>query len=124
MSADVVTPKTLEFEPGFEVVWHSNYWDHQSILCDAFPGGGSVIICSDFLFRTTYGLTDQLEIGISVPAKLHSFYLGMKYQLARTETYGVALFGGWNTFLENETVKKGELYNMAGVGSALSLFLT
>lgn len=124
VSADVIPSKTIEFEPGFSISKHSRYWDHQSVLCDVFSNSDSVHVHGEFHLRTTYGVTDGLEVGVSVPVNMKAVHLGMKYQMSRTDRLGIAFLGGLNTSFAGAPMKSDEVYTMVGLGSVVSLFLS
>jgi|YNPMSStandDraft_2_1061718.scaffolds.fasta_scaffold02658_2 hypothetical protein len=101
---DVVNAKTIEFEPSFVATKSSGYWNDRKelILND------SVSIFSNMYFRTTYGLNDRIEVGITFPVNLSLIQLGSKVIFYQNEWNGIAGAFGMNIPAGSKNYLKGE----------------
>jgi hypothetical protein len=88
--AGSVPAKDLEFEPSF-------------ILENAFAAGGSSGLTSGLAFRFTYGVTDEFEIGMSVPADASESGWGVKHRLFYNDNNGLAAIAGVNLLIDDHS---------------------
>ncbi|MDD2322826.1 MAG: hypothetical protein PHQ69_04325 [Bacteroidales bacterium] len=101
---DVVDHHHLEFEPAFGISWQSKAWDNHSSLSSHFPGSDSTYVSSGALWRFTYGLFDQLEIGVTAPLHLDVLNFGLRYVVYQGEKAGIAAIAGFNMPVETGIV--------------------
>jgi len=102
VSVGVVGHHKLEFEPGFAFCYQSKYWNGDNELADLYANDDSVRVVSEKYFRFTYGLFDQMEIGLAAPTNMSAISFGMRYIVFEKGPYGFALMAGYNAPLGNE----------------------
>jgi len=119
---DPVNKHELEFEPGFSYAISRNYWDNEGRSVQSFSGNDSLLAESGLRYRFTYGLTDRLEMGVTVTGDMEMSYWGIKYKIWETEKTGIAAIGGLNypfgTGVRDS--KRDEDVPHAGLGSVIT----
>ena len=122
---NVVGHKKIEFEPSFHYVHSDNYWNKNGKLEDTFPNSDSVNNVSGMMFRFTYGLLKNLEVGISVPLNLSKSYFGARYVILEKKNFGVAAIAGFQLPMGDGVFSKHlhteENTVQAGIGGVVSV---
>jgi len=118
--AGIIEQGTLEFEPSFSVS-HSNYFFGTNGNSHSLYGQK---VNSSFLFRITVGITENLEIGSSIPSTMEQIDFGAKQNVLSTDNLGLAITGGvslpaGNKFISDSLSNNAGNY-MASFGGTLS----
>lgn len=94
-----VAKNTLEFEPTFSYSRSLGFFDSKR----EYQNISGVNILSSLYFRTTYGVTDNFEIGAGVSTRLNTLNIGCKYHLLGNDNFGLAILGGINSDITSGT---------------------
>ncbi|MBN2236901.1 MAG: hypothetical protein JW729_05040 [Bacteroidales bacterium] len=97
-----VPENTIEFEPFFGYALTSHYFDQNGIRQNLFSTSDSTLKFSGFGFRFTYGLSKNLEIGVSLPVDVSEVRFGAKYKLPLEGKFTMGLLAGYNTLIGNQ----------------------
>jgi hypothetical protein len=103
-TVDVVDHKKVEFEPGFYHFQAKYSWDENSNLQNIYGTDDIIKYTTGIYFRVTYGLWDNLEIGISASTDLSAISVGSRYALVQKEKWGLAVIAGANIPMGNRTI--------------------
>jgi hypothetical protein len=101
VGAEVIGPKTFEFEPGFGYLWSTKTFDENGKLVSLNPESDSTQVLQALGFRFTYGFAKNFEIGTSITSDLNTFGLGIKYTFLEKDRNVLAAFLG--TTFSNES---------------------
>lgn len=99
----------FEFEPSFSVSHASKFFNTDGSL-DKMPGHN---IASELLFRITTGVSENLEVGTTLPSNLEQIDFGAKYAALKKEdlklslAVGVCLPAGNNFFSDSNKTEMG-----------------
>ncbi len=122
---DIVDQKKIEFEPSFYYVHSAEYWNNNGKHEHIYPNSDSVINVSGMMFRFTYGLLSNLEVGISVPVNLSKSYFGARYVILEKKNFGVAAIAGFQMPMGDGIFSKHlhteENTVQAGIGGVVSV---
>lgn len=102
-SYDPIPVHVLEFEPTFNITRSNSFWDDTA---DRITDIDSVTISSSLCWRITYGLMENLEVGLSVPSDVSSGALGIKAYLYGGDLFNLSAMAGTNIALGNRTFDK------------------
>jgi hypothetical protein len=105
-TVDVVDDKKIEFEPAFYHFSSSQYWDADGNLQNLYSTPDSVRNATGMGFRFTYGMFDKLEIGMSFSTDFSMSAFGLRYIVLQKKKSAIALMGGLNLPLGNNTFDK------------------
>ncbi len=104
LCTETVGEKSIEFEPVFGVSFVQKAWDADKKLYSLFSD--SVQNSAELGFRMSYGLFENLEVGITFPVDLSVLSTGIKYKLPFESRYSLALLSGFNAVIGNQEVDK------------------
>jgi len=103
---ETVSANNIEFEPSFYFNSSSMAWNDAGKKQSIFSDADSSQIKSGFAFRFSYGLTKNLETGVTVSNNMAMANWGFKYHFFNKKKTSLALIGGINTPLGNRTTDK------------------
>ena len=106
LNIESVAKHHIEFEPTVSHVTATKYWDDNAQLQSLYSTSDSVLKNTSMVFRFTYGLIENMEIGGSISTSLGLMNLGVKYKFWNNEQMGIAAIAGANIPLGNKTVDK------------------
>ncbi len=122
--AGTVPNKGIEFEPAFEVNRVYGYYD-LDWLNNVRYSGDTVMQSSGMGFRFSYGLLENLEIGVSLPSDVSELGFGAKYQLPFGEKSKFAILAGADKTISNSFFNvKYDYRPVISFGAAYSLEVT
>ncbi len=126
LTVDVVNHKKVEFEPGFFHARASKYWNQDRVLKNYYSTSDSLRMLTGMYFRFTYGLWNNLEMGVSLSSDMSLSQWGMRYVVMQKKNIALAAIAGLNIPLGNTPVDKrlraGSNSSQAGIGVVGSLF--
>ncbi len=99
-----VGERSIEFEPVFGIAFTEKAWDENRKLYSLY--NDSVQNSSEFGFRLSYGLFNNIELGIAFPVNLNTISAGIKYKLPFESKYSIALLSGFNMPIGNQKIDK------------------
>lgn len=102
LCSTTVSEGTIEFEPFFSYSMASNYFDSQGAVQQLYSSSDSTLLFSSMGFRFTYGLIENLEIGVSLPIDISEISFGAKYKLPLYGRFTMGLLAGYNTIIGNQ----------------------
>jgi hypothetical protein len=114
--AGTVPGKDLEFEPSYSFAKSTKQWDSDNKLVNKFSTTDSAAIASELAIRCTYGFSDKLEIGISVPSDVSWASIGAKFNIWSRDHSGVSFIAGINLPMGNR-VYSDKSYSLNDIGS-------
>ncbi|MCD6366312.1 MAG: transporter [Bacteroidales bacterium] len=103
---ETVPANGIEFEPSFYFNSSSMAWSDAGKKQSIFSNTDSSQIKSGFAFRFSYGLTKNLETGVTVSGNMTIANWGFKYHFLNKKKTSLAIIGGINTPLGNRTTDK------------------
>jgi len=106
LNTATVDKHVFEFEPAFGIGLSSKTWDDKGKLRSSFLNNDSVTLGSDFGFRFTYGIVENLEIGVSLPVNMENSSWGIKYQIPTNGHFAFAGVAGVNFPMGSVTYNK------------------
>ncbi len=120
--ADAVDRHQLIVEPGFSYTTSKKHWNNNSDLLRIYSTNDSLNAEAGLRFRFTYGVSDNLEIGVTVPADMSTSSWGVKYLLFQDEKYGFAAIGGVNYPFGKGAINKKDAENaiQGGLGAVFT----
>lgn len=101
-SYDPIPKNIVEFEPTFNITSSDQIWDNDSNLTDL----DSASVSSSLCWRITYGMTDNIEVGLSVPSDVSAGGLGIKAYLYGDDVFNLTAMAGTNIALGNRIYDK------------------
>lgn len=104
--AGTVPARDLEFEPSYSFSKASKQWNEDSKLVRKFSSSDSVEIASELAIRCTYGFSDNLEMGISVPSDVSWASFGAKFKAWSAERSEFSIIAGINLPMGNRVYSK------------------
>jgi len=104
LNAETVKKNTIEFEPSFGFYNSRYHWDNSSKLHSNFINNDSATVSSSVMFRFSYGLTNNIEIGVSICDNISNANWGIKYNFFSKNKSSAAFILGANTPLGNRNV--------------------
>ena len=93
---------TIEFEPYFGYSISSNIFDSNGKVQELYSSPDSTMNFASSGFRFSYGLMNNLEIGVTVPVSVSEVSFGAKYKLPLEGKCAVGILAGYNTILGNQ----------------------
>ncbi len=102
LCTDVVPTNTIEFEPFFGYVTSTQFFDQDGSLQDLFLSSDSIQFFSSAGFRFSYGLAENLEVGISMPVDVSTVSFGAKYKLPLEGNLTLGVLAGYNSIVGND----------------------
>lgn len=93
---------TIEFEPFFGYTTSTNYFDSNGNVQQLFSTPDSIRKFSGSGFRFSYGLMNNLEIGVSLPVDASEVSFGAKYKLPVEGKLTMGLLAGYTTLIGNQ----------------------
>jgi hypothetical protein len=96
LCVDPVNRNQFEFEPGFSCATSKKFWNNAGEPVKTFHDDDSLITESGLRFRFTYGVTDKMEIGVTIPGDMTMSSWGIKYALVNKEKSALAITCGIN----------------------------
>jgi len=106
ITSTTVAPTKIEFEPSFAVSYTKKAWDKEGKEYSLFASSDSTLIESGMAFRMSYGLFENMEVGIIFPSSVEALSLGAKFKLPLDNNFKAALIAGINTPLGNTLLDK------------------
>lgn len=101
-SYDPIPKHKVEFEPTFNITRDNKFWNEDSELMDL----DSFVVSSSLCWRITYGLSDNIEVGLSVPSNVSNGSLGIKAYLYGGDVFNLTAMAGTNIALGNRVYDK------------------
>lgn len=108
IGTDPVPLHDFEFEPAFNIFWGDKAWDQDKKSYDLFMTNDEAFTASDFGFRFTYGLFNNVEIGVSASSDASETAWGIKYNFLNKNKFASAFALGLNLQHENIIYNKKE----------------
>ncbi len=105
-SATVVPLNKMEFEPSISVNFSKDIVKQNKFNGTLANKEYKMLeVSSSFYFRFTYGLTEKIEVGFSIPSNVEAINFGLKYKLSDGigKNTSLALLGGLNVPLGNNS---------------------
>ena len=113
LNAGTVSENKLEFEPSFGFATSSNFFDANGDVQEMYKSSDSLMKFSSMGFRMTYGLIENLEVGLYLPVDVSEINFGAKYRLPIDGKLGLGLVAGYNSVLGNQVYdKKSTVYEL------------
>jgi len=97
-----VSEGVIEFEPFFNYALSSNIFDSNGQVQELYSTPDSTMNFASSGFRFSYGLIDNLEIGVSVPVSVSEVSFGAKYKLPLKGKLAMGILAGYNTIIGNQ----------------------
>ncbi len=104
LNTSTVPKNAIEFEPSFGFFNSHYHWDNSSKLQNNFNDKDSAIVSSSIMFRFSYGLTDNMEVGVSICDNVSMANWGVKYNFIKNNNLQFAFILGVNTPLGNRNI--------------------
>ena len=104
-----VPENMIEFEPAFGFTYSNEYYNEDGIVESRFGADDSLEITSNLGFRFSYGLMENLEIGMLVPFDANSFSIGLKYKMFEKDNFSLGLMTGYNSTDGNRIINRSIL---------------
>ena len=101
LSTETVSVNKIEFEPFFGFSYACCHFNENRSETPLFASNDSLQIFSDLGLRFTYGVINNLEIGISLPIDVSTISFGAKYKLPIEGNHTFGILAGYNTLLGN-----------------------
>ncbi len=105
-SVGTVPQGKIELEPSFSHFNSKYYWDNDNNKQSIYSTTDSIRNISAMSFRFTYGITNNLELGVSVSPDVSMSNWGMRYIIYENKKLGIAAITGMNIPLGNQTIDK------------------
>lgn len=103
-NTETVSKHTIELEPTFSFSFAKKEWNRDSKLVNIYTNGDSIVKESELGFRMTYGLTNDLEIGVNFLSDAENLSVGLKYNIPlKMKKMSLGLIGGTNIPLGNKS---------------------
>ena len=106
LCTETVPAQTIEFEPFFGFTSSAYSFDGNGEMQSLFLTQDSSEVFSSTGFRFTYGLMDNMEIGVSLPLNADALSIGIKYKLPLDGDLTFGLLAGYNTLAGNRLFVK------------------
>ncbi|MCK5538964.1 MAG: hypothetical protein KAI79_19225 [Bacteroidales bacterium] len=97
-----VPAQTIEFEPFFEYATSTSIFDLDGNTQELFLSSDSSQFFSSTGFRFSYGLAENLEIGVSLPVDVSTVGFGAKYKLPLDGNLTLGILAGYNSIVGND----------------------
>jgi hypothetical protein len=118
--SETVPKSAIEFEPSFAFSTSRYSWNDSYKMSDNFSNSDSVSVSSAMAFRFSYGLTNNIELGVSVYNGVSLASWGLKYNFYKKEKTLFSLIIGVNTVLGNRTY---DIHNLSNSNSIATGFI-
>jgi hypothetical protein len=102
LCTETVPLNAIEFEPAFSFSSATHFFDSNGEIQPLFSTSDSTLKFSGSGFRFSYGLMNNLEIGVSLPIDLSVIKFGAKYKLPLKGNLTLGLLGGYTTLIGNQ----------------------
>jgi len=102
LGAAPVPEGTIEFEPFFGYALSTNFFDSNGAIQPLFSTSDSIMKFSASGFRFSYGLMENLEVGVSLPVDVSEVRFGAKYKLPFKGKLTMGFLAGYNTLVGNQ----------------------
>lgn len=102
-NAQAISKNHLEFEPSISMAWTRSKWDLNYNEIPMFQSNDSSSYETELGFRFTYGLFDNIEIGIFTPAHASCIGTGIKYNFISLDNLYLSAMAGVNFHTGNST---------------------
>jgi hypothetical protein len=120
LCSETVSKSAIEFEPSFAFSTSRYSWNDSYKMTDNFSNSDSISVSSAMAFRFSYGLTNNIELGVSVYNGVSLASWGLKYKFYKKEKTLFAFIIGVNTVLGNRTY---DIYNLSNSNSIATGFI-
>jgi len=97
-----VPENAIEFEPFFGHSSSAHYFDSNGDVQALFSTADSSINFAGSGFRFSYGLIENLEIGVSLPIDVSEARFGAKYKLPLDGKLSMGVLAGYNAIMGNQ----------------------
>lgn len=102
LCTSTVPEGTIEFEPFFSFSTATKAFDSNGKVHSLFSTSDSTMKFSASGFRFSYGLIENLEIGVSLPIDISEIRFGAKYKLPFEGKFSLGILAGYNTIFGNQ----------------------
>ncbi len=106
LCTETVPAQTIEFEPFFGLASSTYAFDFNGGKQNLFSTTDSTQFFSETGFRFSYGLFENLEVGISIPIDVSTVSIGAKYKLPIEGKMTLGVLAGYNGIVGNEIYVK------------------
>ncbi|NOX16761.1 MAG: transporter [Chlorobi bacterium] len=101
LTTTTVPNSSVEFEPSIGVGFTRNMWNSDGALVPISAEDDSIFVGSNLFFRFTYGVSERLEIGATVPSDVNFLSFGAKYFIPFDEKLSFGVVAGVNAPIGN-----------------------
>lgn len=100
-NTETVSAGSIEFEPYFAYAIATKFFESSGASSNLFSSSDSTLIFSSMGLRFSYGLFENLELGIAIPIDISEINFGMKYQIPMEGKLRMGLMAGYNDIIGN-----------------------
>lgn len=102
LCTSTVQSGAIEFEPFFGYTKSNHVFDENGNRQLLFATSDSTMIFSNIGFRFSYGVMENLEIGVTAPVDISELRFGAKYKLPFEGKLTAGLLAGYNAIIGNQ----------------------
>ena len=105
-----VPERKIEFEPSLSTSYCTGYFNETGKIMNYYNEDDSINIESEISIRITYGLTESMEVGLSVPIGADYISAGVKYKFFEAKRLAIAALAGINSSFHSKLPKSNIKY--------------
>ncbi|MBN1651516.1 MAG: hypothetical protein JW857_09315 [Bacteroidales bacterium] len=124
LCTSTVPEGTIEFEPFFSYATTTKAFDSDGQVYSLFSSSDSTMKFSASGFRFSYGLIENLEIGVSLPIDVSEIRFGAKYKLPLEGKFSLGLITGYNSIVGNQIYNRKNAIHESAPSAFAGLVMT